>query len=48
MLVKWIITHLQGPATELLNLKFKYLGGLDCIGSNFDIKQIPNTIPDFI
>ena len=47
MWVKRIITQLQGPATELLNLKLKYLGGLDCIGSNFDIKQIPNTIPDF-
>ena len=47
MWVKRIITQLQGPATELLNLKLKYLGGLHCIGSNFDIKQIPNTIPDF-
>ena len=47
MWVKRIITQLQGPATELLNLTFKYLGGLDCIGSYFDIKQIPNTILDF-
>ena len=41
--IKRIITQLQGPATELLNLK---LLALDCIGSNFDIEQIPNTIPD--
>ena len=47
MWVKRIITQLQGPATELLNLKLKYLGGLDCIGSNLDIEQIPNTIPYF-
>ena len=38
MWVKRIITQLQGPATELLNLTFKYLGGLECIGSYFDIK----------